>query len=68
MIYYQGNKALVSRIRVINILLKHSVTEIYHITEEGARLVWTAIKSCFGAGYWVNEKPWLNSEGWKNNV
>lgn len=26
------------------------------------------VNSCFGAGYWVNEKPWLNNEGWNNNV
>lgn len=24
------------------------------------------VNSCFGAGYWVNEKPWLNNEGWSN--
>ena len=26
------------------------------------------VNSCFGSGYWVNEKPWLNNEGWNNNV
>lgn len=30
------------------------------------RAVWTAIRSCFGAGRWVNVKPWINNEGWKN--
>ena len=33
---------------------------------KGSRLVWQAIRSCFGAGYWVNEKSWINEEGWKN--
>lgn len=33
---------------------------------KGSRLVWQAIRSCFGAGYWVNEKPWIDNEGWKN--
>ena len=33
----------------------------------GARLVWQAISSCFGAGYWINEYPWSNQDGWKNN-
>ena len=32
----------------------------------GTRLVWPAIRSRFGSGWWVNEKPWLNEEGWKN--
>lgn len=34
----------------------------------GKRLIWEGIRSCFGRGLWMNEKPWLNSDGWKNNV
>lgn len=33
---------------------------------KGVYLVWQAIRSCFGSGIWVNEKPWFNDEGWKN--
>jgi len=40
-----------------------TITAIYR----GTRLVWQPARSCFGAGYWVNEKPWLNEEGWKND-
>lgn len=32
---------------------------------KGDELVWQAVRSCFGAGYWIDEKPWLNQEGWK---
>ncbi|UWG05602.1 MAG: hypothetical protein [Bacteriophage sp.] len=32
----------------------------------GARLVWTAISSCFGAGFWQSEKPWKGADGWKH--
>lgn len=32
----------------------------------GAKLVWEAVKSCFGKGFWVNRKPWRNSDAWKN--
>ena len=39
-----------------------TITAIY----AGTRLVWQAIRRCFGSGWWVNEKPWLNEEGWKN--
>lgn len=39
-----------------------AITAIY----AGTRLVWQAIRSCFGSGWWVNEKPWLNEEGWRN--
>lgn len=33
---------------------------------KGLRLVWQSIRSCFGAGYWVDEKPWVDDEGWKD--
>lgn len=33
----------------------------------GATLVWQAILSCFGSGFWVNAKAWINDNGWKNN-
>lgn len=28
--------------------------------------VWLAIRSCFGRGFWANDKPWINTGGWKN--
>lgn len=33
---------------------------------KGARLVWQAVRSCFGAGMWVDVKPWVNEEIWKS--
>lgn len=39
-----------------------AIQQVYH----AGRLVWEAIRSCFGSGGWFNEKPWLNDEGWKN--
>lgn len=32
---------------------------------KGSVLIWQAIRSCFGSGRWVNEKPWIGKEGWK---
>lgn len=32
----------------------------------GARLVWQAVRSCFGAGWWADERPWADDDGWKN--
>lgn len=31
----------------------------------GTRLVWQAVRSCFGSGVWVSHKPWLGQEKWK---
>lgn len=49
------------------------VVEYYHgktpLIEmyRGKHLIWQAIRSCFGMGYWVNNKPWINTDAWKNN-
>lgn len=32
----------------------------------GAMVVWQAIRSCFGKGYWINDRPWDNGDKWKN--
>lgn len=63
MIYYQGKYEMTGRYRMENIRKWLVVKAVYR----GANLVWMAIKSCFGAGYWINAAPWLNDEGWKNN-
>ena len=42
---------------------RKAVTAVYW----GARLVWQAVRSCFGSGRWVSAKPWLGAEKWKNN-
>lgn len=33
---------------------------------KGAQLVWQSVTSCFGSGYWINNYPWKNTDGWKN--
>lgn len=33
----------------------------------GAQLVWQAVASCFGSGYWIRNKVWSNKDGWRNN-
>lgn len=39
------------------------ITEMYF----GKYLIWQAIRSCFGSGYWVPDVPWLNDDIWRNN-
>lgn len=33
---------------------------------KGTILVWEAIRSCFGQGFWINDKPWKNDDSWEN--
>lgn len=28
--------------------------------------LWEAINSCFGSGYWIDEKPWSDDDAWKD--
>lgn len=41
-----------------------AIATIYH----AGRVVWQYIRSCFGKGFWINDKPWSNTDAYKNNV
>lgn len=62
MIYYEGTKSVVAIEKRPTAFVRRVFLEV----RKGSRIIWTGIRSCFGAGFWVNEKPWLNDEGWKN--
>ncbi|MBO7467123.1 MAG: MFS transporter [Bacteroidaceae bacterium] len=32
---------------------------------EGLHLVWQSVRSCFGSGWWIRQKPWKGTDGWK---
>lgn len=38
-----------------------AITAVY----KGAKLIWEAIRSCFGKGCWIEGKPWVDSDPWK---
>ena len=58
MALYKGNK---------EIDLIYCGRKAISATFQGARMVWQAVRSCFGSGLWINDKPWINDEGWRNN-
>lgn len=49
------------------IVAQHKEGKTFQAIYKGTHLIWQGIRSCFGSGAWVNEKPWLNDEAWKNN-
>lgn len=42
---------------------KTPVIEYYR----GKTLIWQAIRSCFGNGYWIPDSSWLGDDVWRNN-
>lgn len=56
--------ALYSKKRGVTAIIKDNryVAAVY----KGTQLLWQYIRSCFGRGYWINEKPWSNENGWAN--
>lgn len=56
--------ALYSKERAVTAIIKNNryVAAVY----KGTQLLWQYIRSCFGRGYWINEKPWSRDNGWAN--
>ena len=42
-----------------------NVIQIVLAVYKGALKVWESVRSCFGSGMWILDKPWLYSEGWR---
>lgn len=57
MIFYDG-KELTARY-----IGSKAIEAVY----KGAVLVWEAVSSCFGSGMWINNRPWSNLDGWRND-
>ena len=45
--------------------LRYLGTKAIEAVYKGAVLIWQAVSSCFGAGYWDNEKGWRAADGWR---
>lgn len=48
---------------IVSIFAKNKIIASVY---KGSKLIWEAIRSCFGKGFWANEETWNNNEGWIN--
>ena len=62
MIFRGGNKEMVARRKVRPNGKRWEALMVFH----GARLVWQAIRSCFGSGVWLEDRPWLDEDAWRD--
>ena len=69
---FKGDKLILQVQKYItDIKTGESVQKNIGAIYQGTKLVWrtiyNAIKSCFGSGTWLGDKPWLGDDLWKNN-
>lgn len=51
----------------IELSARYYGTKVISAVYLGARLIWEAVNSCFGSGFWIREKAWSNTDSWRNN-
>lgn len=68
----KSNKKDISRVEIDQLqednvtIIRRSIIKIYADVNGELKLIWEAIRSCFGSGFWINNRPWINNSAWKN--
>ena len=45
----------------------YSFSAVYYVDDQRVpHLIWENVRSCYGSGRWMPERPWLDDDTWKN--
>ena len=71
MILKGGNLILQVQKSIVDSETGKSIQKNIGAIYQGSKLLWrtvyNAIKSCFGSGTWIGDKPWLGDDSWRHN-
>lgn len=62
----QIQKQVTEVVNGVNVTVQRNFGAVYKGTQLVWRTVYNAVKSCFGSGTWLDEKPWIDSDNWKD--
>lgn len=62
----QIQKEVTEVVNNINVRIQRNFGAVYKGTQLVWRTIYDAIKSCFSSGTWLDEKPWIDSDNWKD--
>ena len=60
------NKKEIAAIYYVKDRTKKAIAAMYYVANGLKRVIWQAVRSCFGSGTWNDEKPWQDDECWKD--
>lgn len=73
MIFRNGNLVTEAHKEVLELIegVQEQVQKKIGAIYKGSQLVWLTIyntvKSCYGSGRWLEDRPWLDNDTWLNN-
>lgn len=73
MIFRNGNLVTEAHKEVLELIegVQEQVQKKIGAIYKGSQLIWltiyNTIKSCYGSGRWLEDRPWLDNDTWLNN-
>lgn len=73
MIFRNGNLVTEAHKEVLELIegVQEQVQKKIGAIYKGSQLIWLTIyntvKSCYGSGRWLEDRPWLDNDTWLNN-